>query len=91
VTLLLEHAIIAIVIIAMMLKKDGCIKSVGIIANFVYRMDCVLIKLKQVKNISLSIFPIFITQINAYTNYKTLKWFKFLMKLPPGKINIKAT
>ena len=68
VILLLEHVIIAIVIIAMMLKKDGCIKNVGIIANCVYRMDCVLIELKQVKNILFSIFQILITQIKAHTN-----------------------
>ena len=56
VILLLEHAIIAIVIIAMTLKKDGCIKNVEIIANCVYRMDCVLTELKQVKNILIYIF-----------------------------------
>ena len=32
----------------MTLKKDGCIKNVEIIANYVYRVDCVLIDPKQV-------------------------------------------
>ena len=35
----------------MTLKKDGCIKNVEIIANYVYRVDCVLIDPKQVYNI----------------------------------------
>ena len=56
VILLLEHAIIAIAIIAMRLKKDGCIKNVEIIANCVCRMGCVLTELKQVKNILIYIF-----------------------------------
>ena len=52
VILLLENVIIAIIIaiitIAMVLEKDGCIKNVMIIAKYVYQMDCVLIELKQV-------------------------------------------
>ena len=51
VILLLEHviiAIIAIITIAIVLGKDGCIKNVEIIAKCACRMDCVLIELKQV-------------------------------------------
>ena len=48
VILLQENVIIAIIIaiitIAMVLEKDGCIKNVGIIAKYVYRVDCVLIE-----------------------------------------------
>ena len=48
VILLLENVIIAIIIaiitIAMVLEKDGYIKNVGIIAKYVYRVDCVLIE-----------------------------------------------
>ena len=48
VILLLENVIIAIIIaiitIAMVLEKDGCIKNAGIIAKYVYIVDCVLIE-----------------------------------------------
>ena len=65
--LLLEHVIIAIVIIAMTLKKDGCIKNVEIIANCVYRMGCVLTDLKQVENIFIYIFlKINISNLSSY-------------------------
>ena len=54
VILLQENVIIAIIIanitIAIVLEKDGCIKNVEIIANYVYRVDCVLIDPKQVYN-----------------------------------------
>ena len=48
VILLQEHVIIAIIIaiiiIVIVLEKDGCIKNAGIIAKYVYIVDCVLIE-----------------------------------------------
>ena len=61
VILLLENVIIANIAnitIAIVLEKDGCIKNVKIIANYVYQVDCVLIDPKQVYNTWITILKI---------------------------------